>query len=170
MINHKHWHYDRHWEWQPIKARKIEVLEFIDDHEIVTAHDLVNEFDYTYNSARCRLSQLRQDGYIEPLLRGQWCLANRGYDKIYYLRSLKEKAEGEKPEQEKELRRLKWRIEELESRLSLVHQRLARVSQEINGMTVSQLTRQGTGLELEHWRGRLARLVVEATELIRQGK
>jgi len=153
MINHKHWHYDRHWEWQPIKARKIEVLEFIDGNEIVTAYDLVNEFGYTYNSARCRLSQLRKEGYIEPLLRGQWCLANRGYDKIYYLRSLKEKVEGE-----------------LESRLSLVHQRLVRVSQEINGMTVSQLTRQGARLELEHCRGRLARLVVEAIELIRQGK
>ena len=170
MINHKHWHYERHWEWQPIKARKIEVLEFIDGNDIVTSHDLMNEFGYTYNSARCRLSQLRKDGYVEPLLRGQWCLANRGYDKIYYLRSLKEKVEGGKPEQEKELRRLKRRVEEVESRLSLVHQRLVRVSQEINGMTVSQLTRKGAGLELEHWRGRLVRLVAEATELIRQGK
>ena len=101
-----------------------------------------------YNSARCRLSQLRKDGYIDPLLRGQWCLANRGYDKIYYLRSLKEKVEGGKPEQEKELRRLKRRVEEVESRLSLVHQRLVRVSQEINGMTVSQLTRKDAGLSL----------------------
>jgi len=149
MINHKHWHYDRHWEWQPIKARRIEVLEFIDGNEIVTAHDLMNRFGYTYNSARCRLSQLRKDGYIESLLRGQWCLANRGYEQIYYPRSLKEKAEDEKREQEKEVKRLKRRVEELESRLSLVHhQRLTRVSQEINGMTVSQLTRQGTGLEL----------------------
>lgn len=137
MINHKHWHYDRHWEWQPIKARKIKVLEFIDDKETVTAHDLVNEFGYTYNSARCRLSQLRKDGYIEPLLRGQWCLANRGYEKIYYLRSLKEKAEGEKREQE-----LSRRIKDMEPRAQKAETTLAALREEIQKL-------QDTGLPSE---------------------
>jgi hypothetical protein len=41
MINQQHWHYDRHWGWQPIKARKFEVLKFIYDREIVTAYDLM---------------------------------------------------------------------------------------------------------------------------------
>ena len=42
MINHKHWHYDRHQGWQPIKARKLQVLEFIYDREFVTAYDLAS--------------------------------------------------------------------------------------------------------------------------------
>ena len=84
MINHKHWHYDRHWEWQPIKARKLDVLEFIHDKEIVTAYDLMNEFGYRYSSARCRLCQLRKEGFIVPFGRGQWCLTDKAYRKLHY--------------------------------------------------------------------------------------
>ena len=84
MINHKHWHYDRDHGWQPIKARKIEVLEFIYDEEILTAHDLMNRFGYTYNSARCRLSGLRKEGLITCISRGQWLLTQRAYEKLRY--------------------------------------------------------------------------------------
>lgn len=94
MINHQHWHYDRHWGWQPIKARKLEALKFIYDREIVTAYDLMNEFDYTYSSARCRLSQLRKEGYIQRLsIRGQWCLTDKGYRKLDYHGLLERKAD-----------------------------------------------------------------------------
>ena len=85
MINQKHWHYDRHWGWQPIKARKLEVLKFIYDREVVTAYDLMNQFGYTYSSARCRLSQLRKEGFIQPLfMRGTWGLTEKGYRKLDY--------------------------------------------------------------------------------------
>jgi len=84
MINHKHWHYDRHWGWQPIKARKLDVLEFIHDREIVTAYDLMEQFGYTYSSARCRLSQLKKEGFTERLDRGQWCLTDKAYRKLRY--------------------------------------------------------------------------------------
>jgi len=85
MLNHKQNHYDRHWGWQPIKARKLDVLKFIHDREIVTAYDLMNEFGYTYSSARCRLCQLRKERYIQPLfMRGQWGLTEKGYRKLDY--------------------------------------------------------------------------------------
>ena len=87
MINHKHYHYDRHWGWQPIKARKLEVLEFIHDREIVTAYDLMEQFGYRYSSARCRLCQLRKEGFIERLFgRGEWGLTEKGYRKLDYHR------------------------------------------------------------------------------------
>ena len=84
MINHQHWHYDRHHEWQPIKARKLQVLEFIYDREFVTAYDLMDRFGYRYSSARCRLSQLRKEGFTERLARGQWCLTDKAYRKLRY--------------------------------------------------------------------------------------
>ena len=91
MINHKHWHYDRHWGWQPIKARKLQVLEFIHDREIVTAFDLMEQFGYTYNSARCRLCQLRKEGFTQQVTTGRWCLTDRGYDKLDYRGVIKRK-------------------------------------------------------------------------------
>ena len=85
MVNYKHWHYDRHRGWQPIKARKLEVLQFIYRMEVVTAHDLMEEFDYIYSSARCRLCQLGKEGFIQPLLmRGQWALTEKGCRKLAY--------------------------------------------------------------------------------------
>ena len=84
MINHQHWHYDRHWGWQPIKARKLEVLEFIYDREFVTAYDLMNRFGYRDSSARCRLAQLRKEGFIASFGRGQWCLTDKAYKKLDY--------------------------------------------------------------------------------------
>jgi len=84
MINHQHWHYDRYWGWQPIKARKLEVLKFIYDREIVTSDDLMNEFGYTDSSARCRLCQLRREGFIVPYARGQWCVTDKAQDKLRY--------------------------------------------------------------------------------------
>lgn len=85
MVNHKQNHYDRYWGWQPIKARKLEVLKFIYDREIVTAYDLMNEFGYTYSSARCRLCRLRKEAFIQPLfMRGQWGLTDKGYRKLDY--------------------------------------------------------------------------------------
>ncbi|MBA7574008.1 hypothetical protein ES708_15810 [subsurface metagenome] len=96
MINHQQNHYDRYWGWQPIKARKLEVLEFIYDREVVTAYDLINRFGYTYGSARCRLCQLRKEGFIQRTMMGHWCLTDRGYNKLDYHGVLKRKEDEEK--------------------------------------------------------------------------
>lgn len=82
MTSHKHWHYDPYWGWQPIKAKKLQVLEFIYERQVVTAYDLIEQFGYTYSSARCRLSGLRKDELIAPCGRGQWCLSDKAYNKL----------------------------------------------------------------------------------------
>ena|GEM_PF-1285425 len=91
MINHKHLHYDRYGGWQPVKARKLEVLKFIYDRETVAAYDLVEQFGYTYSSARCRLCRLGKEGLTVPFGRGRWCLTQKAYDKLSYYGVLKKK-------------------------------------------------------------------------------
>ena len=110
MINHKHWHYDRHHGWQPIKARKLDVLEFIHDREFVTAYDLMDQFGYTYSSARCRLSQLRKEGFTERSDRGQWCLTEKGYKKLDYYGVLDRK-EAERVRRQRQAEGRVWFIE-----------------------------------------------------------
>jgi len=110
MVNHKHWHYDRHWGWQPIKARKLQVLEFIHDREIITAYDLTNEFGYTCSSARCRLSQLKKEGFIVSCGRGQWCLTEKGYKKLDYYGVLDRK-EAEKLRRQRQAEGRLWFVD-----------------------------------------------------------
>ena len=78
-------------ELKLVKARKINVLEFIYDREAVTARDLMGKFGYTYSGARSRLSQLRKQGFIQQVTKGHWRLTNRGYDKLNYHGVLKRK-------------------------------------------------------------------------------
>ena len=111
MVNHKQNHYDRHGGWQPIKARKLEVLKFIYDSEVVTAYDLMNQFGYTYSSARCRLCQLRKEGFIQPLfIRGQWGLTDKGYWKLDYHGMLEKKPDESLRRQRRQEGRL-WFID-----------------------------------------------------------
>lgn len=91
MVNHQQMHYDRHRGWQPVKARKIDVLEFIYDRKVVTSYDLMEQFGYTYSSARCRLCQLRKEGFIQQVTTGHWCLTDKGYNKLDYRGVIKRK-------------------------------------------------------------------------------
>lgn len=98
VVNHqtnkeKIWHYDKWGGWQPIKATKLTVLLFIYDREMVTAFDLMEQFDYTYISAHCRLSDLKKEGFIQRTGAGHWCLSDRGFDKLDHSGSLKSKAD-----------------------------------------------------------------------------
>lgn len=111
MIKHQQMHYDRHRGWQPVKAKKIDVLEFVYDKQIVTAHDLVDRFGYTYSSARCRLCQLRKAGFIQQVTRGEWCLTERGNNKLDYLGVLKRK-EDEKERIKRQAEGRLWFIDE----------------------------------------------------------
>ena len=91
MVNQQHLHYDRYGGWQPVKARKLEVLGFIYDRETVAAYDLVEQFGYTYSSARGRLCRLGKEGLTVPFGRGRWCLTQKAYDKLSYYGILKKK-------------------------------------------------------------------------------
>jgi len=95
MVNHQRIHYDVYGGWQPVKASKIDVLEFIYDRDGVTSYDLMEEFEYTASSARCRLCRLGKEGFIQQMGAGRWCLTNKGYDKLEYHGVLKRKEDEE---------------------------------------------------------------------------
>ena len=76
---------------QPVKAKKIDLLEFIYDKESVAAGNLMEQFDYTYSGAHSRLSQLRKGGLIQELTKGRWCLTEKAYKKLDYHGVLKRK-------------------------------------------------------------------------------
>jgi len=76
-------------EWRPYKATKIDVLDFIHMKEQVTAHDLVDRFDYTYKGAKRRLCLLHREKLIEPLFqRGTWGITELAAKKLDYYKKL----------------------------------------------------------------------------------
>ncbi len=122
MINHQKdkeriWHYDRFGGWQPIKTTKLTVLEFIYGREMITAFDLIQQFDYTYSSAHCRLSLLKREGFIQQIGGGHWCLSDRGFDKLDHCGSLKRKAD-EKLRREGQAEGGVWFIEDGKVRMA----------------------------------------------------
>ena len=76
---------------QPVKAKKIDLLEFIYDKEAVAAGDLMEQFGYTYSGAHSRLSQLKKQGFIQQVTKGRYCLTEKGYNKLDYHGVLKRK-------------------------------------------------------------------------------
>lgn len=76
-------------EWHPWKATKIDVLEFIYVKGAVTAYDLVDEFDYSYQGAKDRLWQLHREKLIQPLFqRGTWGITELAAKKLEYYNRL----------------------------------------------------------------------------------
>jgi hypothetical protein len=59
--------------------------------EIITPYDLVERFGYTYSYACKKLSLLKRQSLVMDLgntpstYRGQWCLTDKGYRRLYYL-------------------------------------------------------------------------------------
>ena len=75
--------------WRPYKATKIDVLDFIHMKEAVTAHDLVDRFDYTYKGAKKRLYLLHREKLIQPLFqRGTWGLTELAVRRLEYYKRL----------------------------------------------------------------------------------
>jgi len=91
---------------QPVKAKKIDILEFIYDRETVTADDLMGKFGYTYSGAHSRLSQLRKQGFIQQVTKGRWCLTEKAYNKLDYHGVIKRKED----EQERIKRQAEGRV------------------------------------------------------------
>jgi ribosomal protein S25 len=106
------------------KATKKEFLEFMEERELITAHNLVNQFGYSYSYACKKLSLLKKQGLVQDMgstptsYRGQWYLTNKGYRRLYFLqqREKEQKAVVKKEEmrEKEEVLRLKKRVEELE--------------------------------------------------------
>lgn len=76
-------------QWHPWRATKIDVLEFIHLKEQITAHDLVEEFGYSYQGAANRLWLLHQEKLITPLFqRGTWGITELAAKKLDYYKRL----------------------------------------------------------------------------------
>lgn len=76
-------------KWRPYKATKIDVLDFIHVKEVVTAHDLVDRFAYSYKGAKQRLWLLHREKLIQPLFqRGTWGLTELAFQRLEHYKRL----------------------------------------------------------------------------------
>ena len=106
------------------KATKKEFLEFMWERQIITANDLIAHFGYSYSYACKKLSLLKKQGLIEDMgdtpstYRGQWCLTEKGHERLHFLQQREEERDAVAKHKEmlekEEIARLKKRVEELE--------------------------------------------------------
>ena len=69
-----------------MKGGKFRILEFVERRELVTAWDLVELFDYTYDGARQILQRLGSEKLMSRTERGVWTLTDLGRDRLNYLK------------------------------------------------------------------------------------
>ena len=69
-----------------IKAKKLDVLRFIRDREVIHIGDLANKFDYSYQVAYNRLHRLEKQNLVEKLgtQPGMYCLTTEGDRRLKY--------------------------------------------------------------------------------------
>lgn len=75
---------------RPIRATKLEILQFIGGKRIIFIFDLVETFGYTYLSAFNRLRLLRAQGLAISDGRGHWVLTDEGMRRLKWLRQKKQ--------------------------------------------------------------------------------
>jgi hypothetical protein len=112
------------------KATKKDFLEFIRKRETITAYDLMDEFGYSYSYACKKLSLLKRQGLVQDIgdtpltYRGQWCLTEKGHEKLRFLRQREEEQDAVVQQEEmldrEETIRLKKRVEELEELVKII--------------------------------------------------
>lgn len=112
------------------KATKKEFLVFMSEREMITAYDLIGRFGYSYSYACKRLSLLKKQGLVDDLgdtpstHRGQWCLTEKGHEKLLFLqrREKEQEAVAKKEEmlEKEEMIGLKKRVEELEELVKIL--------------------------------------------------
>ena len=106
------------------KATKREFLEFMREREMITAYDLMNEVGYSYSYACKRLSLLKKQGLVHDMgdtpstHRGQWCLTEKGHEKLHFLQQREKERDAVIKQEEmlerEEMIKLKKRVKELE--------------------------------------------------------
>ena len=67
-----------------VKARKIELLEFINKKDIVSRFEVVNRFGYTLGGADAMLAWLKREGLIINDRRGEWTITDLGVRRLMY--------------------------------------------------------------------------------------
>ena len=105
------------------KAPKGEFLKFIKERERITAYDLMDRFGYSYSYAYKRLNLLKKQGLVKDMgatpstYRGQWCLTEKGDNKLHFLEQSKEEQEAVTKKEERlereEVISLQKRVEQL---------------------------------------------------------
>jgi hypothetical protein len=106
------------------KATRLKFLEFIGKREMITAYGLMDRFGYSYSYANKKLSLLKRQGLVQDIgdtpatRRGQWCLTERGIDRLRFLQQREKEQDTEVKRQEmlenEDITRLEKRVEELE--------------------------------------------------------
>jgi hypothetical protein len=71
-------------DWRPVKATKLEVLDFIRNQEVVSIHSLMDWFGYSYSGANRRLWLLKREKLVVNIGRGEWVLTDAGARKLDY--------------------------------------------------------------------------------------
>ncbi len=112
------------------KATKREFLEFMREREMVSAYDLMNEYNYSYSYACKRLSLFKKQGLVEDIgdtpltYRGQWCLTEKGHGKLHFLERREQEQDVVVKQEEllekKEIIRFRKRVEELEELVKIL--------------------------------------------------
>lgn len=163
------------------KATKREILSFIKGRKIVTSYDLMERFSYTYSYACKKLSLLKRQSLVKDLgntsssHRGQRCVTRQGYNRLVYLQSKTEdnetkrnKAESEAKQREEELKRLRNRLEELETHPWIIYEELAPISEELCSIfrAIANIETTKLPLELVPYVTKFRRLLVEAERII----
>jgi len=168
------------------KATKKEFLELMREREIITAHDLMNEFGYSYSYAYKRLSLLKKQGLTDNMgntpstHRGQWCLTEKGYKKLHFLQRREKEREAviEKEEmlEREEMTRLKKRVKELEDLVKIftgpggLEGEVSRLLKECEGLaaTYARAPKLGVKPEQLDWRQLTSRLekLIKYSELL----
>ena len=168
------------------KATKKEFLEFMREGEIITAHDLMNEFGYSYSYAYKRLSLLKKQGLVHDIgdtpstYRGQWRLTEKGYERLHFLQRREKEREAviEKEEmlEREEMTRLKKRVKELEDLVKIftgpggLEGEVSRLLKECEGLaaTYERAPKLGVKPEQLDWRQLTSRLekLIKYSELL----
>jgi len=75
----------------PLVASKYEVLEFMERKEVITARDLISEFNYSYKGAAQKLWRLKKQGLVAGMGRGYWVMTIDGYRRLAWWKSKRAK-------------------------------------------------------------------------------
>ena len=147
---------------------------------MVSAYDLMNEYNYSYSYACKKLSLFKRQGLVEDIgdtpltYRGQWCLTEKGYEKLHFLQQRKKEQDAVVKQEEmlenEEIIRLKKRVEELEELVKIFRNpgglqgEVSRLLKECDGLSTaySRAIKRGVKpeqLDLRDLNSRLEKLI-----------